>query len=263
FKEEIGKRNVTVGAEILFDIDSSSPDIIWESLKDIRIFVVFAPHMGSIGMLPLQYMLCKLYKHGYYGRHHVILSYYPTVQEQWDSVDETNFECSRSQMFEVLQGALGCSLSVSTLLEKYDNERHFKTNQTYTELRYIVKPRSNDEVRRYYQSFLYDTIWATALAINKTIQDYGGVNEVKNYKFNEDSTKLLLNSLYDSLLKVDFQGISGHFYYNNTRGFRQFKTYIGLFGSEGELSTSIGYVVVDKKEVAITQPDDIIWKSKG
>ncbi|CAH1791923.1 unnamed protein product, partial [Owenia fusiformis] len=264
FKEEIGKGNITVGAEILFNIDGSSPDVIWETLKDIRIFVAFAPHMGSLGILPLQFLLCKLYKHGFYGRHHVILSYYPTVQEQWDSVHETDFECSRSNMFEVLQGALGCSLSVSTLLGKYDDERHFKTNQTYAELRSIIRPRSNVEVRRYFQPILYDTIWAIALALNATIHDVEyGVNDVKNYKLNEDMTKPLLDSLYGNLLNVNFQGISGHFYYNNTRGFRQFKTYIGLFGSNGELSTSIGYVEVDKKRVVISQSDDIIWKSKG
>ncbi|CAH1790802.1 unnamed protein product, partial [Owenia fusiformis] len=263
-RQELEARGVEVGAEVIFNVDGSSPDVIWESLKDIRIFVTFAPHLGANinPRFPLQYLLCKLYKRGYYGKHHVILSYFPTVQEQWNTFDEADFECTKSQMFEVLEGALGCSLSVSTLLGKYDNERHFKTNQTYTDLKPIVRPKNTLEMRRYFQPLLYDTIWAIALGINATIHEYG-VNEVKNYKFNENSTKPLLDALYGNLLDVDFQGISGHFYYNNTRGFRQFKTYIGLISSEGELSTSIGYVEVDKRKVVITQPDDVIWESKG
>ncbi|CAH1778644.1 unnamed protein product [Owenia fusiformis] len=202
FREKLAERNIESYADVLFASESHDvPDVIWEPLKGLRIFVSFA-------LLEVDFakVLCKLHELGLYGRHHVLLAfYYPFAT--LDLIDKANHGCNSSQALEVLEGAIVCSQFVSTTLGIFTGHRHFSTNKTYDDLAHILKP-TTPSTARHYQALLYDNMWAIALAINTTIQKYG-IDEVKNYKHNSDKNKTLLESLYKNLLEEDFDGVSG------------------------------------------------------
>ncbi|CAH1776391.1 unnamed protein product [Owenia fusiformis] len=262
FMDELKRGNATIDADVLLTSDKASPDVIWEPLQDIRIFVSFTIGFDDFGRL-----LCKLYNLGYYGKHYVLLAVYMTdkYKEEWDAIDESQefYGCSKANLMKVLEGTLGCSQIVTYILGMYNNHTHFSTKKTYDDMKSNVKPIERMGLR-FYEPLIYDNVWAIALAINATIQEHG-IENVKNYKHSDNKTKPLLDSLFKNLLRVEFQGISGRYYYKyttNWTGVRQFDSYIGLFDSLGGLS-NIGHFDKKTRKLVITQPDDVIWKSKG
>ncbi|CAH1776650.1 unnamed protein product, partial [Owenia fusiformis] len=254
-RNELKKRNATVDADVLFTFDEGSPDVIWEPLKDIRVFVSFTPGTLTFGKL-----LCKLHNLGFYGRQYVLLTYFFARISDWDSIDESVYGCNKKEMLQVLDGALGCSQMVTTLVGMYDNDKHFSTKQTYNDLKPLVKLIPTAGLR-YYQPIVYDSVWAIAMAINATIRQEHDIDEIKNYKHRNSKNKTLLESLYGNLLDVEFEGLSGKYYYEKSTGVRQFDSYIGLFDSNGRL-TYIGYFDKQNSNI-VTKPDDVVWKSKG
>ncbi|CAH1778475.1 unnamed protein product, partial [Owenia fusiformis] len=149
---------------------------------------------------------------------------------------------------------------VSTTLGIFTGHRHFSTNKTYDDLAHILKP-TTPSTARHYQALLYDNMWAIALAINTTIQKYG-IDEVKNYKHNSNENKTLLESLYKNLLEEEFDGVSGLYYYNKTSGVRQTDSYVGILDANATLS-NIGFFNKRERNLTMTEPADVIWKSKG
>ncbi|CAH1776648.1 unnamed protein product, partial [Owenia fusiformis] len=160
----------------------------------------------------------------------------------------------KTDILKVLEGTMGCSQKITSLLGVYRNKTHYSTKKTFG----ATKSKA---MQNYYNPLVYDTLWAIALSINGSIQKHG-IEKVKNYRHRDNKTKPVLDSLYKNLLAVDFQGMSGHFYYDNVSGLRQFDSHIGLFDSNGELS-DIGYFDKNVSKLFMTEPDTVVWKSKG
>ncbi|CAH1778903.1 unnamed protein product, partial [Owenia fusiformis] len=238
-------------ADIL--LDKISPDVIWEPLKGIRILVSFVLRSWDLAKV-----LCKLYRLGLYGRHHVLLAYFSGTA--LETIGASSYGCSATEVSKVLEGTIACSEAVSTILGLYSNHRHFAKNTTYAELEHLLKPMSLPTTIRF-QHLFYDNIWAIALAINATLKNYT-VDEVKNYKHSANKNKPLLDSLYKRLLDVDFEGVSGHYFYNKSTGAKQTDSYVGIWDSKRNLS-KIGYFDKKGNSLIMTQPPAIIWKSKG
>ncbi|CAH1778483.1 unnamed protein product, partial [Owenia fusiformis] len=179
---------------------------------------------------------------------------------EFDSIDESIHGCKASQALKVLEGTIFCSEFLPFSLGIYPSHRHFSTNETYADLERILKPKTG-LAKSLYQASLYDNVWAIGMAINETLKTFT-VDEVKNYKHSTNENKKLLNALYDNLLGVYLQGVSGRYYYNKTTGARQSDSYVGIWDSKKTL-IKIGYFDAKESNLTITQSPAVIWKSKG
>ncbi|CAH1778537.1 unnamed protein product, partial [Owenia fusiformis] len=223
-------------------------------LKGIRIIVSFVLHTWDFGK-----MLCKLHELGLYGRHHVLFAYYNPFA-RLDLIDESIHGCNSSQAWKVLEGTIICSEFLSSIFGIYPGHRHFSTNETYKDLERILKP-GIQVAKSLYFSAIYDNIWAIGLAINETLKNFT-VDEVKNYKHSTNKKKPLLDSLYKNLLQVDFEGVSGRYFYNKTSGARQKDCYFGIWNSNRTL-LEIGFYDTQERNLTMTQPPAVLLKSKG
>ncbi|CAH1778535.1 unnamed protein product, partial [Owenia fusiformis] len=83
-----------------------------------------------------------------------------------------------------------------------------------------------------------------------------------NYKHSTNKDKRLLDLLYKNLLDVDFEGVTGRYFYNKTSGARQKDSYVGIWNTNRTL-LEIGYYDTKENNLTMTEPPAVILKSKG
>ena len=124
----------------------------------------------------------------------------------------TNGECDLNDIQQLTNGAIAFNSlpRLQELVSATDTLYTGKTpTQVYEELReYVTKVESADYFEREFrieEVYLYDTMWALALALNRTIQQGYDLTNVGDYTYNNSFD----NALNRNIINLEFLGFSG------------------------------------------------------
>ena len=123
----------------------------------------------------------------------------------------TNGECSLADIERLTQGALAFN-SLPAINELISSNQPTISGRTPTQLyegirSYVSERKSEEFFQREFrieEIFIYDGLWALALALNKTIEQGFDITRV-NYTADSE----YLKAFYDNVIGLDFQGWSG------------------------------------------------------
>ena len=124
----------------------------------------------------------------------------------------TSGECDLNDIQQLTNGAVAFNSlpRLEELVNVTDTLYTGKTpTQVYEELReYVTMVESAEYFDREFrieEVYLYDTLWALALALNKTIQQGFNLSDVGDYVYNNSFN----NALNQNIINLKFLGFSG------------------------------------------------------
>ncbi|XP_064388320.1 gamma-aminobutyric acid type B receptor subunit 2-like [Halichondria panicea] len=192
-KEEVMDLNITFSVTTI-DLQRDSLKVIGSCGKDIfdsdvRIFILVMSSEMT------RHLLCQAFKQSVkYPKHEFVL-----VSEQnsnwWVSSqsEDGRYGCSSNQRADVLSHSLGLQLNQDYIVRKQQNISEDADISNFT--------------RGSQAKYCYDAVWTLALALNKTVTEFGDIDCTY-----QDSQ---MDQLYNNIQETDFIGKTGHVRFTN------------------------------------------------
>lgn len=180
------------------------------------------------------------------------------VDQDFDATSFTyngvNYKCSNEDMDTALNGAL----SFFNRFSPNDNSTIIISGQTYEEYdkayRSNLEPYCNMEatcetiVYTQWAGVTYDSIWALAVAFNKSVEQYENISRyLEGMAFQKEFTKIIQLNMLD----VDFQGATGHVAFDQKTHFIRPQLNLIQFNEGRQSDVVMIYVHSDNKLIEI------------
>ncbi|EDV23193.1 uncharacterized protein TRIADDRAFT_64091 [Trichoplax adhaerens] len=244
FVKGLHDKNFTVVAEESF---ATNPERSVESLqnKDARIVFIFSDVRNAANIL------CKAYKLGMYGENYAYLLlniYFPS----WIDISASLTNCTSDQLWTVARNYFTFApffgyRSNPTIVSGRTYKQHLEDYRKFT--------AQYDPVDGYNRA-VYDSVYALALALNKTEERLRSYNmSLSDFHYNNT---FIFNILFKALKETQFLGASGPFrFYSRSRiGNVDIIQYQNISGSFKEVT--IGNYLGANSNIVLMK-EKIIW----
>ena len=177
---------------------------------------------------------------------------YPFFQSHVSfTFNHNDYECSAKEITQVMEGFLLTDLELHVA-----NSTELDSGVTYTEYLHEYKEAVNGSTTDYANA-LYDGVWSLALALNNSIPRLNEIGlDLVNYTYGHREATDIIR---DEVLKLSFQGASGHISFRRDNGFTSGS--IPLYQIVDNYSILVGYYDEDKDELDLSKDANFIKSS--
>ncbi|XP_043940284.1 gamma-aminobutyric acid type B receptor subunit 1-like [Protopterus annectens] len=236
----------------------TDPAVAVKNLKrqDARIIV------GLFYETEARKVFCEVFKEKLYGKKYVwfLIGWYAN---DWYELEDPAINCTKENMSEAVEG----HVTTEIVMLNPENTRGISnlTSQEFIQKMMEILGEDAERTSGYQEAPLaYDSIWALALALNKTAHELENKNKNKpdNEKlYLEDftySARNITDEFYKAMNASSFDGVSGHVVFDAT-GSRMAWTMIEQL--QGGKYTTIGYYDITKDNLSWYNNDKWIGTS--
>ena len=177
---------------------------------------------------------------------------YPYFQSHVSfTFNHNDYECSAKEITQVMEGFLLTDLELHVA-----NSTELDSGVTYTEYLHEYKEAVNGSTTDYANA-LYDGVWSLALALNNSIPRLNEIGlDLVDYTYGHREATDIIR---DEVLKLSFQGASGHISFRRDNGFTSGS--IPLYQIVDNYSILVGYYDEDKDELDLSKDANFIKSS--
>ncbi|XP_068722865.1 gamma-aminobutyric acid type B receptor subunit 1-like isoform X2 [Montipora capricornis] len=200
FRTAMSDLHVLLAKEGIEEISSESfresAHLQMENLKKKDARIIVGNFFGS----GARKVFCEAYRLGMYGAKYVwiLLGY---MDEGWWLVNDSSVSCSSQQLLTAMDGHLATDYLWTT-----KSDAAIVSGKTVRDFLVEYESKVKPELRDVHRGFVYDAVWAMALALNKTVSSLDPVTTIDQIPYGD---KTITDALTKALKETNFSGVTG------------------------------------------------------
>ncbi|ELT92412.1 hypothetical protein CAPTEDRAFT_123994 [Capitella teleta] len=170
--------------------------------------------MAGFYINPGLLLMCEAYKQGLYGDH-IVWFFMNWVDTDWVNKAEEVTSCTKEQLLEVLQG----NFFTGPTFVNEQNTRGIAgiTTKEFDDM-YYAHFNNTMPFGSTYRMPAYDSVWAVALALNKTLTkliESGSSKRLEDFQYSDIE---MADMITESMKEVEFEGLEGYVKFDESGG---------------------------------------------